>query len=624
MPTCLYYLIHSPILSLKSTQSHSCACTHPDTSSAHLLPRVLHLPLPLLCPRGSTVLVPHSFSPPETSRQKYILSTRKPSSCFILFSGLPPPPQSFLLGNRCGESHRQTAAQLSATCSSHSPYFFHSAHPIITSHCPSPTLANISDLSPLLPNQSALNHSNMDWVAHREDATDSILRDLHRPSSANHVSEFSPLVNGMLTNHVAHQVAPDCSIPQDTRSARAEFEYEYSLDANPEFDTDSPDPRHDRNTSHEDDTSTHLRAPATSEDTSADDAVHANISVIDRHQDASSPLTVSGDSATRTNTVAVPKKEEFIDGNTLTNHAEEKSLAKPTKGISKKKTVGKKLSPIANATTLSMSAGTSAINGAPSHTKMCRDRLNNKFEKLRNTLPVAPTGVEVKHKAQLLDYAIAVIRRMVDTTARLEIELAVSSNKATMEWTTKLVNEVDSLEDAACEVMRLFARRRGWKHAELWLASKGKGMRDGTGQQDVVLTFGRCVRSHNIGSRHDSLEEFSKESEAYTFRDKEGVPGRVWSSMRPEWVSGLSDLKNFRRASLARKYGLKVCLALPVTITGKIEAVLCFYDTEHRPYDTQCLELGMRLAWALGNAIGGKRASGKVCVSGNKSTLNTT
>lgn len=285
------------------------------------------------------------------------------------------------------------------------------------------------------------------------------------------------------------------------------------------------------------------------------------------------------------------------------------SPQKPVKAISKKKNA-KKATSSSHQGVMSQSAslGTSTPSGGLSHTKMCRDRLNGMFERLRHTLPPAPPGVEVKHKAQVLDYAIMVFKSMIERTSQLEVELAVSSNKATMEWITKLVNRTDSFPSAGIEVMSLFAKRRGWPQAELWIASKRPGVvvTERNLDDSVLLSFCRAVTNETMEGV--SLAAFSEESKSMQFKANEGVQGRVWSSMRPEWVTGLSDSKNFRRANLARKYGLKVCLAVPVTITGKIEGIMCFYDVKHRPYDTQCLELAMRLAWALGNAIGGKRA----------------
>lgn len=286
-------------------------------------------------------------------------------------------------------------------------------------------------------------------------------------------------------------------------------------------------------------------------------------------------------------------------------------LSRPGKTVVKNKSARRssRSGPGASAASLSLSGPTSpATSGVISHTKMCRDRLNNMFERLRHTLPPAPSGVEVKHKAQVLDYAIHVIKSMVERTSQLEIELAVSSNEAMMDWISKLVARANTFPEAAEEVMNLFSTRRKWKYAELWTVNKPP--KHSVGQSEhPIFSFRRSVSNGTVASEGACLNKFSKESETFTCKAKEGVQGRVWSSMRPEWVTGLFDSNNFKRAELAKKYGLKVCLAVPITITGYIEAVMCFYDMKHRPYDTQCLELAMRLSWALGNVVGGKRAN---------------
>lgn len=242
--------------------------------------------------------------------------------------------------------------------------------------------------------------------------------------------------------------------------------------------------------------------------------------------------------------------------------------------------------------------------GALSHTKLCRDRLNGMFERLRSTLPAAPVGVEVKHKAQVLDYAISVLKTMVRRTSELEIELAVSSNRATMDWVTRLVAAAPTFAEVATEVMRVFSKRRQWRLSELWLTDRGD-------RNDVHLKFGAAVVNDALGTMTptgESVAAFAEASRAFEFRSSDGVQGRVLMSMRPEWLAGLRDAKDFVRAPLASRFGFKTCLAVPITITGKIEAVMCFYDTKHRPFDSQCVDLAMRLTWALGNATGGKRA----------------
>lgn len=87
------------------------------------------------------------------------------------------------------------------------------------------------------------------------------------------------------------------------------------------------------------------------------------------------------------------------------------------------------------------------------------------------------------------------------------------------------------------------------------------------------------------------------------------MPGRVWSTMRPEWLASLADDRGtFLRAPLARRFGLRVCLAVPVTVSGNVAAVVAFYDTVARPFDPACYDLAVKLTCALGNAYGAKRS----------------
>ncbi len=102
-----------------------------------------------------------------------------------------------------------------------------------------------------------------------------------------------------------------------------------------------------------------------------------------------------------------------------------------------------------------------------------------------------------------------------------------------------------------------------------------------------------------------SVAELSESSRAYTFAPDEGVHGRLRASMGPEWCAGLNNAKTCVHVVLALCSGIKTYLG--VTVTGEIETVMCFYDTEHRPYDIQCVGIVMRLAWAVGDGSGGKR-----------------
>lgn len=478
----------------------------------------------------------------------------------------------------------------------------------------------------------------MDWVSSpsHEDSQDVLLNDLSRVHSSvppqMSSPELPPLVVGLLASAPTNPVSTEWPMSTASRNLRTDFRYEFSLSAGPEFDTDSAVRDDELDLPEEDNVSADFQHGAsTSEDTSLglDPSVHSAKPPLGKRQRP--PYHVSPKSAPPSvarlshppPSVPAPVTKELSDpsANRSVSASKPMSGQKPAKTIQKSRSFaalknagGKIASNGASAAPLTTSGGTSGVQsgGTLSHTKMCRDRLNNMFERLRHTLPPAPSGVEVKHKAQVLDYAIAVLKGMVDRTSQLEIELAVSSSKATMDWISKLVTRAENFPDAAQEVMRLFCKRRAWTHAELWTAGKRPVAPETDPEESIVLNYCSSVSNTGPGQDPVNLQRFSKESKSFVFRAKQCVQGRVWSSMRPEWVAGLSDPKIFRRSALARKYGLKVCLAVPVTITGKIEAIMCFYDVKHRPYDLQCLELAMRLGWALGNAVGVQRAQANV------------
>ncbi|KAI0567243.1 hypothetical protein FGB62_3g250 [Gracilaria domingensis] len=358
----------------------------------------------------------------------------------------------------------------------------------------------------------------MDLVPARDDNADTLLNDL--TTSANPVTpDFPPLVSSFLTPSTTAQL-PEWPLPSLSRPFRSDSRYEFSLNA-ADFDTDSVDahasPSHSR-AFDDDDASTDVRGTATSEDTSlpfdnpppvARESAHLSSSPAPTKNESvlrrPPSTTVSLKPGTTRNRASSSSPAAPLPPSATSTPLKQPAPTKPAKSIRKRSAAASKSSRAAQAASASASAtaATSTGQSGPglSHTKMCRDRLNNMFERLKQTLPPAPSDMEVKHKAQVLDYAIYVLKSMVERTSQLEIELAVSSNKATMEWIAKLVDRANSFPDAADEVMRLFTRRRSWKHAELWTASRRASAPNAPPEQSVILRFCRATEGGRAGAR---------------------------------------------------------------------------------------------------------------------------
>jgi len=107
-----------------------------------------------------------------------------------------------------------------------------------------------------------------------------------------------------------------------------------------------------------------------------------------------------------------------------------------------------------------------------------------------------------------------------------------------------------------------------------------------------------------------AIEAFRDATASCVVPPRVGMPGRVYCSMRPEWLPMLSDPHAFIRAEYAANSKLSMCLAVPVLLCGRVAAVAAFFDTGKRPYDASVVGLAHDVANLVGNAFGAAKASG--------------
>lgn len=122
----------------------------------------------------------------------------------------------------------------------------------------------------------------------------------------------------------------------------------------------------------------------------------------------------------------------------------------------------------------------------------------------------------------------------------------------------------------------------GWQMGEAWVPNS---------QRSVLECSPACYISPGINTY--SVERFRLLSEKLTFNLGVGLPGRVWSSKKPEWDADVSMLPQtiYIRNQLAQEAGLRAGLGIPVIINGDVLAVLVFYLTESCERDERIIRL---------------------------------
>jgi PAS domain S-box-containing protein len=155
------------------------------------------------------------------------------------------------------------------------------------------------------------------------------------------------------------------------------------------------------------------------------------------------------------------------------------------------------------------------------------------------------------------------------------------------------IGAAESVEAALELALNKICDKTGWAMGQVWVPND-----DGA--------YLKC--SPAWYSTIPGLEAFRARSGSVTFAPGEGLPGRAWSSHRPEWIEDLSIDPNFPRAPFAREAGLRVGVAVPVVAEQQVVAVMEFFLTKRREEDDEFLDLVSTAAVQLGSLFNRKQA----------------
>lgn len=255
-----------------------------------------------------------------------------------------------------------------------------------------------------------------------------------------------------------------------------------------------------------------------------------------------------------------------------------------------------------NATTGSVVTGQRAN---VSHTRKCRAKVNNYFEKLMQVLPAPPQDIEVKHKAQILHYAIDKFHSVRQYNMKLEMQLALSSPRQMKRWVYSVVHSSKgNLNLALKSFMALICLIKHWKYAELWSPSMAAETEVEDKQSNCVLRYVTGAVSPSVeGDELHRLRNYRSESRNFIFYPRSGVPGRVYLTRKPEWLPLLNDPIAFPRAPHAVHNKIQVTFAVPIIVNGSVKMVVQFYDLVHRDYDSATLNIANEIAELFGKAF---------------------
>jgi signal transduction histidine kinase len=158
---------------------------------------------------------------------------------------------------------------------------------------------------------------------------------------------------------------------------------------------------------------------------------------------------------------------------------------------------------------------------------------------------------------------------------------------------THILAEVATVEEATPKILRALGEWLGWDVGALWRVDQEAG----------VL---RCVEVWHKPSKE--VPEFESASRERTFLAGVGLPGEVWLSRQPRYISDLVREANFQRTPVAARERLHAAFGFPILLGGEVLGVIEFFSREIRQPDQELLATLATIGSQIGQFIERKRA----------------
>jgi PAS domain S-box-containing protein len=171
-----------------------------------------------------------------------------------------------------------------------------------------------------------------------------------------------------------------------------------------------------------------------------------------------------------------------------------------------------------------------------------------------------------------------------DITERKEAE----RRRAVQHAATRLLADARSLEVAAPEILRLIGEGLGWDTAAYWSLDRDAG----------VL---RCLEVWHRPTA--KLETFKAVTLGRTFPKGVGLPGRVWATGEPVWLSDAAEDPEFLRASEAAKEGVHGAVFVPVYVGHVVAGVIEVLSQRVQAADPDVLVVLSSVASRVGHFV---------------------
>jgi len=167
-----------------------------------------------------------------------------------------------------------------------------------------------------------------------------------------------------------------------------------------------------------------------------------------------------------------------------------------------------------------------------------------------------------------------------------------------------IANEAESFEDAVQQTLLTIGSTKKWPVAHAYTLTK-------TTKGDEVLSSTRLWYLED----RERYDEFQRVTESISFKRAEGLPGRVWESGTPAWISDITKDKNFPRTGMIKKINILSGCAFPILVRWKVVGVLEFFSPKKLEPNEALLDAMRDVGIQLGRIFERDKAAQKLTLA---------
>lgn len=165
---------------------------------------------------------------------------------------------------------------------------------------------------------------------------------------------------------------------------------------------------------------------------------------------------------------------------------------------------------------------------------------------------------------------------------------ASDQRQAALLAATQVLAEASTLREAAPLILKAVCEHVGWDAGAIWMVDRNENLL-------------HCL---DLWHRPDvSVDDFEHVTRNTAFPPGVGLPGRIWSSGEPAWITDVTTDSNFPRAAAAARQGLHAGFGFPIKVGTDITGVLEFFCRVTRQADPSFLSMLATLGIQIGQFI---------------------